>query len=119
MSKPTKLTENDFDYIHWNKDSCGIDLFQLIIYGKSESNCDKIKQQILKNQEIVKKLESKINEVVDQSVDCDDRLSNREYSDSKEHQALVNQHYALESEIKIYSAILNKCKLQETNHNDL
>ena len=48
-----KLTVYDFDYIHWYKDSGGPELFELIIHGKSKSNCEKIKQQILENQKIV------------------------------------------------------------------
>ena len=53
MTESIKLTENDFDYIHWEKDSAGPELFELIIYGKSELHCNEIKQQILENQEIV------------------------------------------------------------------
>lgn len=58
MTESIKLTENDFDYIHWDKDSGGPELFELIIYGKSESNCDKIKQHILENQEIINDIRS-------------------------------------------------------------
>jgi len=49
-----KLTADDFDYIHWEKDSGQeTETFELIIYGKSELYCNEIKQQILENQEIV------------------------------------------------------------------
>ncbi len=53
MTESIKLTTDDFDYIHWGKDSAGPELFELIIYGKSELHCNEIKQQILENQEIV------------------------------------------------------------------
>lgn len=56
MTESIKLTADDFGYIHWDKDSGGPELFELIIYGKSEYDCDKIKQQILENQEIVEKI---------------------------------------------------------------
>jgi len=58
MTELIKLSENDFDYIHWEKDSAGPELFELIIYGKSELHCNEIKQQILDNQEIKEKLET-------------------------------------------------------------
>ncbi len=48
-----KLTVDDFSYIHWDKDSGGPELSQLIIHEESKSDCDKIKQHILENQEIV------------------------------------------------------------------
>ena len=48
-----KLTKDDFSYIHWDKDSAGPELFELIIYGESKYDCDTIKQQILENQKIV------------------------------------------------------------------
>ena len=47
------LTNNDFDFIHWEKDAGGPESFELMIYGKSESHCNEIKQQVLENQEIV------------------------------------------------------------------
>ncbi len=53
LTESTKLTADDFSYIHWDKDSGGPELFQLIIHGESKFDCDKIKQQILENQEIV------------------------------------------------------------------
>ena len=53
MTEPIKLTESDFDFIHWEKDSGGSEQFVLMIYGKSKPHCDKIQQQILENQEIV------------------------------------------------------------------
>lgn len=56
MTKPIKLTADDFDYIHWYKDSGGPEQFELIIYGESKSNCEKIKQQILGNQEKLEKI---------------------------------------------------------------
>ena len=50
----SKLTADDFDYIHWEKCSGQeLETFELMIYGKSELHCNKIKQQILENQEIV------------------------------------------------------------------
>jgi len=56
-SEPIKLISDDFGYIHWDKDSGGPELFELIIYGKSESNCNTIKQQILENQKKAEKLD--------------------------------------------------------------
>jgi len=50
MSTPIKLTAGDFGYIHWDKDSGDQESFELIIYGKSKYDCEKIKQQILENQ---------------------------------------------------------------------
>jgi len=49
----TRLTEKDFNHIHWEKDSGGPETFELIIHGKSEQDCKNKKQQILDNQEIV------------------------------------------------------------------
>ena len=53
MTEPIKLTESDFSFIHWEKDSGGSEQFVLMIHGKSKPHCDKIKQQILENQEVV------------------------------------------------------------------
>ncbi len=53
LIESTKLTADDFSYIHWDKDSSGPELFQLIIHVKSKFDCDTIKQHILENQEIV------------------------------------------------------------------
>ena len=51
MTDPINLTENDFDFIHWEKDDGQEkETFELMIYGKSESNCNEIKQQILEHQ---------------------------------------------------------------------
>jgi len=51
------LTENDFDYIHWEKDSESSESFQLIICGQSKLHYNEIKQKILENQEILEKLQ--------------------------------------------------------------
>lgn len=51
MTKPIKLTADDFDYIHLGKDIADPESFELIIYAKSELHCNEIKQQILENQE--------------------------------------------------------------------
>jgi len=48
-----KLTVDDFEYIHCDKDSYSPESFELSIYGESKFDCDKIKQHILENQEIV------------------------------------------------------------------
>jgi len=53
LTESTKLTADDFSYIHWDKDSAGPESFELIIHGESKSSCNIIKQQILENQEIV------------------------------------------------------------------
>jgi len=53
VTESIKLTADDFHYAYWEKDSAGPELFELIIYGKSELHCNEIKQQILENQEIV------------------------------------------------------------------
>ncbi len=63
MIVPIKLTVDDFSYIHWDKDSCGPESFQLIIHGESKFDCDKIKKQILDNQEKADLL-TKINQKV-------------------------------------------------------
>jgi len=57
MTESVKLSENDFDYIPWEKDIIGAKLFEIVIYGESELYYNKVKQQILDNQEKAEKLE--------------------------------------------------------------
>jgi len=62
VNKPIKLAADDFDYIHWKKDSGQeIETFELMIYGKSELHCEKIKQQILNNQKKAEKYDEYAN----------------------------------------------------------
>jgi len=63
MTKPIKLTEDDFDYIHWKKDDAGPEQFELIIYGKSELHCNEIKQQILENQKFVSQYKQELKKL--------------------------------------------------------
>lgn len=65
MTKPIKLIEDDFKFIHWDKYSSGPEQFELIIYGKSESGYNTIKEQILDNQEIVELYNSRFKEFYD------------------------------------------------------
>ena len=50
------LRKKDFEFIHWENDYAGSESFELVIYGKSESDCKKIKKQILAHQRIVENL---------------------------------------------------------------
>lgn len=61
MTVPINLTVDDFGYIHWDKDSGGPESFELIIHGESKYNCDKIKEQILENQEKAEKYNDFVN----------------------------------------------------------
>ena len=61
MTKPIKLIENDFDFIHWEKDSGQEkETFELMIHGKSELHCMQIKSQILENQKIINNIKERI-----------------------------------------------------------
>ena len=57
-----KLCDADFNFIHWEKDSGGPEQFELIIHGKSEEDCNQIKQQILNNHAIVDELRKDLKE---------------------------------------------------------
>ena len=71
----------------------------------NEKQAKELKQQILENQEIVKKLESRINEVKCQLESCNERIY---FADSKtDAQYFEHLKYRLETESKIYSTVLH------------